>query len=189
MNRESERHFMRRVAGDHDLRLEGMLDLLTRAKGASVFDVGCNRGLVAYEFMKNGATLCHGCDIDEDAIFVARGVFADLRNCASRFHVVDLAERDCLRVFGTQRYDIVLLLATYHKLKRVMPSTRLSALMTELGMRTVKWFAWRGTSEKANENEGEILQLDRDMKAAGLKRIHTSYISQQLGVAAIWERQ
>jgi SAM-dependent methyltransferase len=189
MNRESERKLMRRVAGGHDIRLDGILDLVIRAKEARVFDVGCNRGLVAYEFANNGAILCHGCDNYAEGIQFSRELFADLRNCESKFEVVDLTERDALRVFGQQRYDITLLLATYHKLKRAMDASRLSALMTELGQRTVKWFAWRGTSEKANENEGEIIQLDRDMKAAGLKRIHTSYISQTLGVACIWERQ
>ena len=188
MNRESEKHLMRRVAGAHDIRLDGVVDILSRAKGASVFDVGCNRGLVAHEFFRNGATVCHGCDIDPDAIFVAKGIFADMRACASKFEVVDLTGGP-KALNGFERYDIVLLLATYHKIKRVMDRGQLSALMVDLGKRTEKWFVWRGTSEKANENEGEISQLDRDMKVAGLKRIHTSYISQQLGVAAIWERQ
>lgn len=204
MNRDSERGLMRRVAGQHDLRMDGMMDLIIRARNASVLDIGCNRGLVAYEFMKNGATLCHGCDnfaegiqvareifeSNAEQVQVARHVFADLRNCESRFEVVDLTEgAKALKPFGNQRYDIVLMLATYHKLKRVMPNSRLSELMSHLGTRTEKWFAWRGTSEKASENEGEIYQLDKDMKAVGLKRIHTSYISQTLGACAIWERQ
>lgn len=188
MNRESEKYMMRRVAGAHDIRLDGVIDILSRARGASVFDVGCNRGLVAQEFFRNGAVICHGCDIDPEAILVAKGVFADLRACESKFEVVDLTEGPkALNRFDS--YDIVVLLATYHKIKRVMDKSSLSALMVDLGKRTLKWFVWRGTSEKANENEGEILQIDRDMKAAGLKRIHTSYISQQLGVACIWERQ
>jgi hypothetical protein len=52
----------------------------------------------------------------------------------------------------------------------------------------VKWFGWRGTIEKANENEAEIVAIDRVFKGCGLKRVHTSYISKTLGVAAIWER-
>jgi hypothetical protein len=180
---------LRRVAGPHDIRMDGMLDLVIRARGASVFDIGMNRGLVGYEFANNGATMVHGCDNYVEGVYFARELFADLRNCQTKFEVVDLTERDAMRVFGNQRYDIVLMLATYHKLKRIMQTSRLSALMTEFGQRTVKWFAWRGTSEKANENEAEIIQIDKDMKAAGLTRIHTSYISQSLGVCAIWERK
>jgi hypothetical protein len=189
MNIDSEKRFMRRVAGPHDIRMDGMLDLVIRARGASVFDIGMNRGLVGYEFANNGATMVHGCDNYVEGVYFARELFADLRNCQTKFEVVDLTERDAMRVFGNQRYDIVLMLATYHKLKRIMQTSRLSALMTEFGQRTVKWFAWRGTSEKANENEAEIIQIDKDMKAAGLTRIHTSYISQSLGVCAIWERK
>lgn len=62
MNVADENKLMRRVAGYHDIRLDGMLDLVIRARGASVMDVGCNRGLVGFEMANNGATLVHGCD-------------------------------------------------------------------------------------------------------------------------------
>jgi hypothetical protein len=42
--------------------------------------------------------------------------------------------------------------------------------------------------DKPEENEDEMKALDVLMKEAGLKRIHTSYISEVLGVAAIWAR-
>ena len=47
---ESEKQLQRRVAGWHDIRMDGMTDLVCRAKGASVLDIGCNRGLVSFEF-------------------------------------------------------------------------------------------------------------------------------------------
>lgn len=180
----------RRVAGYHDIRLDGITDLLLRAPGASVMDVGCNRGLVGFEFANNGATLVHGCDNYVEGIETARHLFCDLRSVESRFEVVDLAAGPpSLLPFGPQRYDIVVMLATYHKLKRIMTPENMSALVKDFGNRTQKYFAWRATSEKLSENETEMYQLDKDLGDCRLKRIHTSYISQALGVAAIWARQ
>jgi SAM-dependent methyltransferase len=183
-----EEKMMRRVVGYHDIRMDGLSDLLLRARGARVMDIGCNRGLVAFEFANNGATVCHGCDNYENGVEVARHLFMDLRNCESRFEVVDLTKRGALGKFGDNTYDITVMLATFHKLKRVMPPDDLSALMHDIGRRTTGFFAWRATSEKLQENEDEMKRIDADMKQCGLKRIHTSYISQTLGVAAIWGR-
>ena len=190
MNRESEYKLQRRVSGYHDIRKDGMTDLVIRAKGASVFDIGCNRGLVSFEMANNGATLCHGCDIDPGCIDVARGVFADLRAVENRFAVIDLTEgpNAVANEFGAREYDIVLCLATYHKLKRIMPPEKLSELFLHFGKRTKQFFGWRATGDKPGENEDEMKALDVTLKNAGLKRIHTSYISQTLGVAAIWSR-
>jgi 2-polyprenyl-3-methyl-5-hydroxy-6-metoxy-1,4-benzoquinol methylase len=108
---------MRRVAGYHDIRLDGILDLVVRARGASVFDAGCNRGLVCFEMANNGATMVHGCDYEPSVINTARELFVDLRNVESQFEVVDLRlGSDALSPLFRPRYDIVLLLATYHKL-------------------------------------------------------------------------
>jgi len=164
-----------------------MLDLTLRAKGASVLDIGCNRGLVAFEFANNGARAVHGCDYYEPGIETARQLFADLRNCESRFEVVDLCEgANAMKIFGNARYDIVLMLAVYHKLKRVMEPVTLEGLIKALAVRTITWFAWRGTSDKPAENDAEMRILDRQL--APLKRVHTSFMSKTLGVAAIWER-
>lgn len=179
----------RRVAGYHDIRMDGMTDLVMRAKGCSVMDIGCNRGLVAFEFANNGANVVHGCDIYSDGIDTARHLFADFRHVTSRFEVVDLAKGpNVLKVFDKEHYDIVVMLATYHKLKRVMSKDALSALMHHFGKSTKHYFAWRATSDKPQENEEEIEALDVDLGSVGLQRIHTSYISKSLGVAAIWER-
>jgi SAM-dependent methyltransferase len=181
----------RRVAAYHDgRRLDGMTDLVIRARGASVMDIGCNRGLVGYEFAQNGAALVHGCDNYEDGIRTAREVFADVRETQSQFECLDLSVgASALRVFGVQRYDITLCLATYHKLKRIMDGDLLTGLMQEFGRRTGRWFAWRGTSDKPGENDEEVSNLDRDLGAIGMRRIHTSFLSEDLGAAAIWSRR
>lgn len=179
----------RRVAGANELRLDGIHDLALRAKGKSVFDIGCNRGMVAYQFYQHGATLVHGCDNYEIGIQTAREWFADLRSVESRFEAVDLAAGPkSLRLFNSPGYDIVVCLATYHKLKRIMPAKELTELMQFFGRWSRKYFGWRGTSDKPDENEHEIVALDRDLGAVGLKRIHTSYLSSELGAAAIWQR-
>ena len=180
----------RRVAGHHNVRLDGISDLVLRAKGAAVLDIGCNRGMVGYEFATNGAKLVHGCDLYQIGVQTAREVFADLRSVESRFEVVDLSTGpSSLQVFGGQQYDIVLMLATYHKLKRVMPAERLTALIVQIGRLTKGYFGWRATSDKPDENDLEVEALDRDLGSVGLVRIQTSYISNELGVAAIWGRR
>lgn len=180
----------RRVAGFHDWRLDGITDLILRAPGAKVLDIGCNRGMVGFEFATNGAHLIHGCDLDEDSIHVARSVFADLRSVSSRHEVVDLTGGPSAvqAAFGGVRYDIVLLLATYHKLRRKMSSSELHNLVVYIGKLCDRYLGWRATSEKFEENEQEMKEMDAAMKVAGMRRIHTSYISKELGVAAIWGR-
>lgn len=184
-----EAKLMRRVAGYHDIRMDGVSDLVLRARGSRVMDIGCNRGLVGFEFANNGATAVHGCDNYEEGIQTARQLFCDLRSVESRFECLDLTKPGALDVFAGCQYDIIVMLATYHKIKRVMDPNILSLLMQDIARRTLKFFAWRATSDKPNENEAEMLQLDRDMNVQGLKRIHTSYISETLGVAAIWARR
>lgn len=182
-----ESKLQRRVVGYHDIRMDGLTDLLLRARSLSVLDVGCNRGLVGFEFANNGARLIHGCDNYDDGIRTANELFADLRNVQSKFSVVDLtAGKAALKDFGSQ-YDIVLLLATYHKLKRAMPEGVLSQLVHYLGRITLRYFAWRGTEHDAAGNDAELKQLDKELGAEGLRRVHTSHMS-DIGPAAIWRR-
>lgn len=176
---------MRRVQGFHDLRLDGIGDILFRARGASVFDIGCNRGLAGFEFAGNGADRVMGCDIYEDGIITCRHLFCDLRAVKHRFEVVDLTGGvDAMRAaFGPDAelsHDIVLMLATYHKLRRIMPAAALSELVRWFGSKTNRYFAWRG-------HEEELPILDDDLGRVGLKRVQTSFIS-DIQPAAIWER-
>lgn len=185
--RDLKKPIERRVQGFHDLRLDGIGDLLHRARDATVFDIGCNRGLAGFEFAGNGAARVMGCDIDEPCIWVCREVFADLRSVPHRFEVVDLTggPEAMRKAFGSRdgelEHDIVLMLATYHKLKRVMDAKPLSELIRWFGKKTKRYFGWRGYDE-------EIPLLDKDLGVAGLTRIHTSMIS-DIQPAAIWARK
>ena len=176
----------KRVAGRHDVRLDGMSDLLLRARDAKVLDVGCNRGLVGYEFANNGASLVHGVDYYEPGIVTAREIFNDIPAVSSRFEVADLTKGPSAMAsaLGSDytEYDIVLLLAVDQKLLRIVSQSVVDELMTDLAKRTKRYFAYRGFYPDNYEKLFEGL---------GLKRVHYSDLATKaLGApAVIWERQ
>lgn len=183
--RVNEYQVRRRVTGHHDLRLDGIGDLISRASGASVLDIGCNRGMAGYEFACNGARIVHGCDVYELGITVAREIFADMRQVQSRFEVVDLSLPGAMRkAFGADwdaQYDIVLLLAIYHKLKRIMKESPLADLMKDFANHAARYIGWRGYAQ-------EVKELDALFGPCGFKRIQYSEISETICPAAIWRR-
>lgn len=173
----------RRVHGLHDVRWDGLSDLLMRARGRSVLDVGCNRGHTLYDFALNGAKLVHGCDIYGPGMAAAQQWFTEVRDCEAKFVAVDLMAGAAAlqQAFANQRYDIVLMIGVLHKLKREMQPEALSGLMRNLGGRTIEFFGWSGYPD-------EVPQVDFDMSAAGLRRIHTSEMAGIGHPAAIWKR-
>lgn len=183
VDRDPVSGIQRRVAGAHNVRMEGLYDLILRARGMSVFDVGCNRGMVGYEFANNGARLVHGCDSYDKGIETAREVFSDIRNVQSKFEIVNLAEGPAAlrKAFGQGEYDLVLLLAIVHKLKRIMTDEALRELLVFLGK-------WAGKYVGGHVKESEFKLLDECMDKAGLVRIHTSFISEEAGPGLIWKR-
>jgi hypothetical protein len=104
---------------------------------------------------------------------------------ASRFEVIDLtggapALEDAFGLSYRSKYDIVLLLAVYHKLRRVMAREDLTALVWHLAARTGKYFAYRSLPE-------EVEELDAILTDAGLWRVQFSEISMVMeNPAAIW---
>lgn len=174
-----ERHPIRRVTGIHDIRFEGLSDLLLRARGCSVIDIGMNRGHVAYDFFLNGARLVHGCDIDGASVQAARHWFSELQHVQSQFEVVDLEKGpSSLDPFGPEGYDIVLFIGVYHKLKRVMTPEALANLVAHLGSRAITYLGWNGYAE-------DLAAMD---SALSLKRLHTSELAIPGRIAAIWKR-
>jgi ribosomal protein L11 methylase PrmA len=172
----------KRVAGRHDVRLDGLSDLLIRARGMSILDVGCNRGLISYEFSNNGATTIHGLDNYEEGIRTAREIFADVPQVESQFEVVDLTKggKAIELAFGESyraKYDLILLIAVYQKLKRVMSDADLRSLILHLASRTGGYFAYCGIHED---------EMNAIMDTVEMEKIHWSKIAGWHGSANIW---
>lgn len=179
-----ETHPVRRVAGIHEIRFDGLSDLLLRAHGCSVFDVGCNRGHVGWDFAMNGAHLVHGCDIHGPSIQCAKIWFSEHPHVESKFEVVNLEQgpESVTAAFGDQKYDIVLLIGVQHKLKRAMPEGRLIRLIQHLGDRALTYFGWNGYAE-------DLGQMDFALNSIGLTRVHTSELALPGRPAAIYKRR
>jgi SAM-dependent methyltransferase len=173
----------KRQSGFQVDRLDGVGDILSRARGATVLDVGCNRGMVSYELAQNGARLFHGCDIWEPGLVIAREVFSELP-CKSLFVHADLCggPKALSSGFGISyrpRYDIVLFMAIYHKLKRLMPEERLSELMLHIVGKTDRFLLLREPTDEMEEIAALISRF-------GLVCVQRSTISNARGVATIW---
>jgi hypothetical protein len=159
----TDKGVQRRIISFSGFRLDGLGDLLVRAKGAAVFDIGCNRGAVCHDFVLSGAAVVHGCDngLETDGttvISTANKWFADIRSVDACFEVVDLTGGpDAVRkAFGgrlRQRYDFMLMLAVYHKLRRVMPLDQLLRLVEFFAQHTGRFFVWRGSAQEVEEFE------------------------------------
>lgn len=186
VDRDPVHGVQRRVAGYHDVRMDGIHDLVLRCRGWSVLDIGCNRGMVGFELACNGARLIHGIDSDADAINVARNVFADIRTVQFRFETIDLRAgvAPVRAAFGDGMYDLVLLLAVVHKLARVMSEELLHELLAWFGRRAMHYVG-------VHLHPDHLALVSSAMQAAGLKLIHKSYIGDQfvgLGPGLIWAR-
>ncbi len=155
-----------------------------------MLDVGCNRGLVGLEFAANGAATVHGCDIFEEGIHTAREIFVDLRAVKSQFEVVDLTHGPSVfEVFGGARYDIVLLLAVIHKLRRSMEPDALKELVWTFGNLTDRYIGWRSVGNDKQQAKEELELMDGWLLHVGLRRVQTSWINNEIGPAAIWEKR
>lgn len=188
----TDKGVQRRIISHSGFRLDGLGDLLPRAQGASVFDVGCNRGHVSHDLMYYGAAVLHGCDISADAIRHANELFADYRHVDAQFEVVDLTRGSeaILKVFTERCYDIVLYLAVHHKLRRAMAPGDLWDFIDWLAMHCDRFFVWRGDREQVKEIEPRLFRR-------GFKRVSYSEICEIVlpqftepvaQPAAIWAR-
>lgn len=170
----TDKGVQRRIISFSGFRLDGLADLLSRAAGRSVFDIGCNRGMVGYDFALAGAAVVHGCDNYEMGMNVAREVFADIRSVDSRFEVVDLTGGPgaVKKAFGDSyrtHYDFTLMLAVYHKLRRIMKIEDLLYLVDHFAHHCGRFFVWRGSREELPEFEPVLLKRN-------FRRIHYSEI-------------
>lgn len=164
----TDKGIQRRSINFSAYRLDGLLDLLPRASGRSVFDIGCNRGRACEDMVYAGAKVVHGCDIgvEDDGVTpvvaTANRWFADNRAVEARFEMVDLKGGPAAlqKAFGKSYriYDFMFMLAVYHKLRREMPLQELLALVDHFAKQTGRFFVWRGSREEKPEFEHVLLQ-------------------------------
>jgi SAM-dependent methyltransferase len=174
----------RSLYGFHKDRLCGLHDLLRYAEGTSVLDIAMNHGLIGFEFARYGAALVHGCDRHEPAVNAARAIFSELA-IPSRFEVVDLTGGPAAleTAFGQhylRRYDIVLFLGIYHKLKEQTSDPIIAELIRHLVNRVARFFVVRTGQVMLLEELGAILA------DTGLRRVHFSALSPVVGAVEIW---
>lgn len=177
----TDKGIQRRSIHHAAFRLDGLGDLLPRMRGASVLDLGCNRGRACQDCVDYGATVVHGCDISKetDGTYVtdtANKWFADDRSVEARFEVCDLTGGPAAlkKAFGSYyrtEYDFILMLAVYHKLRREMPTNDLLFLVDHLAHHCGKFFVWRGSREEKDEFEPVLAKR-------GFRRVHYSEISE-----------
>lgn len=176
----------RTVYGFHGDRLAGLRDLFQYAGGMSVLDIAMNHGLVSLEFARRGVSLVHGCDYHEPGVLAARAVFAEFK-IRSRFEVVDLTGGpEALQgAFGADylpRYDIVLFLGIYHKLKDQISDAEIERLVRDLAARAGVYFVVRAASSAL------LNELAPMLSKAGLTKVHFSALSLVVGPMEIWQR-
>ena len=136
-----------RTSGYLEDRLSGLSELLQFAADSAILDAGTNRGLVALEFARRGATLVHGCDLYGPGIEIAREIFKEV-DVSARFEVVDLscgpsALEAAFAAEYRPHYDIVLFLGVYQHLRKQMPLQELQQLVQHLASKTARFFACR----------------------------------------------
>jgi SAM-dependent methyltransferase len=176
----------RTIYGFYEDRLSGLRDLLRHIQGMSVLDVAMNHGLLGFEFARHGASLVHGCDYHEPAVSAARAIFAESA-IPSRFEVVDLTGGAAAlqRAFGKDylpRYDLVLFLGIYHKLKDQTSDAVIAALVRHLADRAARYFVVRASSAAL------LGELSPTLSAAEMTKVHFSALSPVVGPLEIWQR-
>jgi SAM-dependent methyltransferase len=121
------------------MRLEGLEPLLDSARDATVLDLGCFDGLIAYEFFRAGANLVHGVDNDARHLETAERIFSQAA-IPSRFAHADLRQAGAvghaLGEQGLATYDIVLFLGVFQHIFRAMSAERRRALVADVAGRT-----------------------------------------------------
>jgi len=166
-------------------RLEGLAPLLERARGASFIDFGCAEGFVAREFLRNGASLVHGFELDAFRVACARAICAEFDERAV-FRTANLSDPARFRAANAdlvrERYDGVLYLGIHH---HIDASSRGEMLRDAIAL-AARWFALR-TSHALAESDGVFVALE----AAGFVRIEaaSSPEAAHLGELTLWERR
>lgn len=160
--------------GDIRKRINGLESLLENARDATVLDLGCFDGLIAYEFFRSGAKLVHGLDYDGLHLETANRIFAQV-DIPSRFVHADLRKRDAvnraLGDHGLHQYDIVLFLGVFQHIFRSMSAQRRQDLVAGIIDRVGSVLAVRMPAGVWDDFEGLLpaqkLELVRAVPQAG----------------------
>jgi len=148
-------------------RLSGLEPLLAQAPGLSVLDLGTAEGVIAREFLKRGARVVHGFDVDPGKITIAQALCGKWRNAV--FRCADLSNWDeFLRTncdILQNSYDIVLYLGIHHHLPA---DSRLKLFSTILKMAS-KYIATRTSTDLYAKDS-----LEEHLLSEGFHRINVS---------------
>jgi 2-polyprenyl-3-methyl-5-hydroxy-6-metoxy-1,4-benzoquinol methylase len=170
--------------GDITMRLAGLEPLLEAAKGATLLDLGCFDGLIAYEFARSGARLVHGIDNDARHLETAERIFAQV-DIPSRFAHADLRKSGAIaRALGgdgVARYDIVLFLGVFQHIFRQMSEPRRQELVADITRRTGSLLAVRIPDDQWHE-------FDRLLTDADLKLVRQVPQAGHVGELRIYRR-
>jgi glycosyltransferase involved in cell wall biosynthesis len=165
-------------------RLAGLGPLLERARGQSVIDFGCAEGVVAREFLRRGAALVHGFELDPDRVRLAHALCAGYPGAT--FRRADLSDPTGFRAAHAdllrETYDGVLYLGIHHHLDPAARTTMLHQALALAG----RWFAIRTPATLAQED-----RIDAIVTQAGFRRIESGderERSANLGDLALYER-
>ena len=178
-----ERGRRKRYAGNAFDRFEGLAPVLSQSAGATVLDIGCCDGLVAYEFARHGAAVVHGFELDEGDVLFARRLFRDVP-VKSTFVAANLAidSGSFTRLYSDvllDRYDIVLFLGVYHHLEQQMSQDSLEAFVRLLADMTERAFVIR---------TNRLAAVDPLLREAGL--VCTSEAqADRVGSLRVYERE
>lgn len=160
-------------------RLDGFEWLLDYAEGVDVLDLGCNRGLIGYEFAMRGAAFIRGIDSSERAVETACALFEDV-NCLCQFEVMDLTRPEVLEIDNL--FTVVVLSGVLHKLRRVWRSDDLAErFLRWAGDRVTAggWFVFNGAEE-------EFPLVASAMSYCGLRQVSKCQVRDHR--TAVWER-
>lgn len=121
-------------SGDILKRMEDFDVLFEHSDGASVLDIGCYDGLIAYEFFRNGASLIHGLDNDAYHLDTAARIFSQV-DIPSKFAHADLRKKNAIQNTLAEsfqgEYDLVLFLGVFqHIYKQMNEEARQSLVNT-----------------------------------------------------------
>lgn len=132
--------------GDILKRIDGFERLFEMAKGATILDLGCYDGLIAYEFFRSGAKLIHGLDNDAYHLSTAARIFSQV-NIPFKFSHADLRKPDAIpAALGEaclEKYDMVLLLGVYQHIYKSMSEQQRRAMVDNMLARVRSVFAVR----------------------------------------------